>query len=88
MSLAEQRGFDSPDETRTFPFGKLDLLKIGGAEIGRSEPNPQAAVVITLQHYEQRYVPRHSHIHNTRLSAWIGRSVFVSQATKKRYHES
>ena len=40
MSLAEQRGFDSPDETRTFPFGTLDLLKIGGAEIGRLTLQP------------------------------------------------
>ena len=35
MPLAEQRRFDNADETRTFPFGRVDLVKIGGSEIGR-----------------------------------------------------
>ena len=40
MSTAEQRGFDLPDETRTFPFGKVDLVTIGGSEIGRLTLQP------------------------------------------------
>lgn len=40
MAKAEQRGFDNPDETRTFPFGKVDLIKIGGSEIGRLTLEP------------------------------------------------
>jgi len=28
--------FTKPDETRTFPFGKVDLVKIGGATIGKA----------------------------------------------------
>ena len=40
MSTAEQRGFDLPDETRTFPFGKVDLVNIGGSEIGRLTLEP------------------------------------------------
>ena len=32
---AERKTFKSPDETRTFPNGKAEILKIGGAEIGR-----------------------------------------------------
>jgi quercetin dioxygenase-like cupin family protein len=33
-SKAEQKSFDTPDETRKFEFGALHLLSIGGAEIG------------------------------------------------------
>ncbi len=32
---AEQKSFQTPDETRTFPHGAVDLVQIGGAEIGR-----------------------------------------------------
>jgi quercetin dioxygenase-like cupin family protein len=35
MSAAEQRSFQEADETRTFPLGQLDLVKIGNSEIGR-----------------------------------------------------
>jgi quercetin dioxygenase-like cupin family protein len=35
MSAAEQRSFEKADETRTFENGKVDLVKIGGSEIGR-----------------------------------------------------
>jgi hypothetical protein len=31
----EQKSFDKPDETRSFEHGRLELLNIGGAEIGR-----------------------------------------------------
>ena len=31
---AEQKSFTTPDETRSFDYGALDLLQIGGAEIG------------------------------------------------------
>ena len=31
---AEQKSFSIPDETRTFDYGALDLLRIGGGEIG------------------------------------------------------
>lgn len=40
MPLAEQRRFDNADETRTFPFGRVDLVKIGGSEIGRLTLEP------------------------------------------------
>lgn len=40
MSQAEQRRFDTPDETRTFPFGRVDVVKIGGADIGRLTLEP------------------------------------------------
>ncbi len=35
MTYAEQTTFDQPDETRTFPRGRVDLVKIGDSEIGR-----------------------------------------------------
>jgi hypothetical protein len=37
---AEQKTFDQADETRTFPRGKVDLVKIGGSEIGRLTLEP------------------------------------------------
>ena len=37
---AEQKSFEAPDETRTFTCGALDLLQIGGAEIGRLTLQP------------------------------------------------
>jgi hypothetical protein len=37
---AEQKSFTAPDETRAFDCGALDLLKIGGGEIGRLTLQP------------------------------------------------
>ncbi|MGZ6249332.1 MAG: cupin domain-containing protein, partial [Syntrophales bacterium] len=37
---AEVKSFSKPDEVRTFPKGKLELLKIGGATIGRATFEP------------------------------------------------
>lgn len=40
MAVAEQRTFDSPDERREFPYGRLDLVEVGGAQIGRLTLEP------------------------------------------------
>jgi quercetin dioxygenase-like cupin family protein len=40
MASAEQKTFDTPDETRTFERGRLDLLDVGGAQIGRLTLEP------------------------------------------------
>jgi hypothetical protein len=37
---AEWRNFAKPDEVREFPLGRLELIKIGGAMIGRAVFNP------------------------------------------------
>ena len=37
---AEVKGFIKPEETREFPKGKLELIKIGGASIGRATFQP------------------------------------------------
>ena len=37
---AEWRGFDKADEVRTFPMGRLELLTIGGATVGRAILEP------------------------------------------------
>jgi hypothetical protein len=39
-SLAELKKFNKPDEVREFPKGKLELVKIGGATIGRATFEP------------------------------------------------
>lgn len=39
-SAAEQKRFDAPDETRTFEQGVLQLIKVGGADIGRLTLQP------------------------------------------------
>jgi hypothetical protein len=35
MSKAELTSFEKPDEVRSFPKGRLELVKIGGATVGR-----------------------------------------------------
>jgi hypothetical protein len=37
---AEVKSFNEPDEVRTFPYGKLELIKIGGAVVGRATFEP------------------------------------------------
>jgi hypothetical protein len=36
MKKAEVKGFGKPDEVREFPKGRLELIKIGGATVGRA----------------------------------------------------
>ena len=40
IEKAEQKSFNNPDEVRTFPKGKLELVKVGGATIGRAVFEP------------------------------------------------
>ena len=35
MDKTEHRSFQAPDETREFPHGRAELLRIGGGEVGR-----------------------------------------------------
>jgi len=35
-SISELKHFNTPDEVREFPYGRLELVKIGGATIGRA----------------------------------------------------
>jgi hypothetical protein len=36
----EHRSYSEPDEVREFPHGKAEILKVGGAEIGRLTLQP------------------------------------------------
>jgi hypothetical protein len=36
MATGEMKGFGKPDEVRTFPKGRIELIKIGGATVGRA----------------------------------------------------
>ena len=40
MQRAECKDFRSPDEVREFPRGRLELIKIGGATVGRAVFEP------------------------------------------------
>src|SRR5947209_18120007 len=40
MAAAERKEFRTPDETRSFEKGRLDLLQIGGSSIGRLTLEP------------------------------------------------
>lgn len=40
MEKAECKGFRKPDEIREFPKGRLELIKIGGATVGRAVFEP------------------------------------------------
>ena len=35
MDKTEHRSFQAPDETREFPHGRAEILRIGGGEVGR-----------------------------------------------------
>lgn len=40
MKMTELKNFGTPDEVREFPKGRLELVKIGGATIGRATFEP------------------------------------------------
>jgi len=40
MTKAEWKNFDKPDEVREFPKGRLELVRIGGATVGRAILEP------------------------------------------------
>ena len=40
MSSAEWKDFARPDEVRTFPHGRIELLHIGGGTVGRMTLEP------------------------------------------------
>jgi hypothetical protein len=40
MNKAELKAFGTPDEIRTFPKGRLEIVKIGGGTIGRAVLEP------------------------------------------------
>ena len=40
MKKAETKSFSKPDEVRTFPKGKVELINIGGAAVGRGTFEP------------------------------------------------
>ena len=40
MSMAEFKSFAEPDEVRRFPMGMLELVRVGGAVIGRATLEP------------------------------------------------
>ena len=45
MEKAECKDFKKPDEIREFPQGRLELIKIGGATVGRAVFDPGLEVV-------------------------------------------
>jgi quercetin dioxygenase-like cupin family protein len=40
MAVAEQKTLDKADETRTFDYGRMDLVNIGNGEVGRLTLEP------------------------------------------------
>lgn len=36
MERAERKNFGKPDEVREFPMGRVEILKVGGAIVGRA----------------------------------------------------
>src|ERR1700690_4260144 len=40
MQKAELKNFSKPDEVRSFPKGKVEIVKIGGATVGRATFEP------------------------------------------------
>src|SRR3990170_2919515 len=42
MANAEMKSIGSPDETRTFPKGKIEVVNIGGGTVGKATFEPVA----------------------------------------------
>ncbi len=40
MAQPETKNFDDPDEVRTFPHGRAEIVSIGGGEVGRFTVEP------------------------------------------------
>ena len=40
MKTAESKNFGAPDEVREFPYGRLELVEVGGGTIGRATLQP------------------------------------------------
>ncbi len=40
MAKSERKSFGKPDEVREFPRGRLELIKVGGATVGRATFQP------------------------------------------------
>jgi hypothetical protein len=40
MHMAEQASFEKPDEVREFPKGRVEIVNIGGAAVGRATFKP------------------------------------------------
>jgi hypothetical protein len=45
MEKAELKTFGKPDEVREFPKGRLELVKVGGATVGRAVFQPVSAAI-------------------------------------------
>jgi len=54
---AELKSFARPDEVREFPKGRLELIKIGGATIGRAVFEPGASSVRPIAHTKSCEAP-------------------------------
>ena len=40
LTRAESKNFTNPEETRTFPKGRLDIVNVGGTTMGRARFEP------------------------------------------------
>jgi quercetin dioxygenase-like cupin family protein len=40
MATAEQKSLETPDEVREFPFGRGEIVQIGGGDVGRMTLEP------------------------------------------------
>jgi hypothetical protein len=49
MSTVELKNFGTPDEVREFPKGRLELIKVGGATVGRAIFQPGWRWATSLQ---------------------------------------
>lgn len=54
----EHRGFRQPDETREFPHGRAEILKIGDGEVGRYIFEPGCAGPTTSSRSPERTAAR------------------------------
>jgi hypothetical protein len=71
MSKTEHKSFQAPDEVRTFEKGKVELVSIGGAQVGRftlqpgwqwsKHVKPLAKTDLCMAHHFQYVISGHMH---------------------------
>jgi len=59
MDKAELKSFGKPDEVRDFPKGRLELVKIGGATVGRAVFEPGWRWATSSSLLPKQKIPKH-----------------------------
>ena len=91
MESAERKDFRKPDEVRQFPMGRLELINVGGAMVGRAVFDPGWRWSTSVQPLVKTKSCEAPHVSSTMFpacceSGWtMARSSTASRATCRCY---